>query len=101
MSGTAEPLSTITIYADGSATPLGSVKTSSSGTWSWISTPGFTNTAIHTFSVEATDVNGNVGISGNIGIYAGTGNDVLIGGPGYVLSGGARSDTFVFGVKFR
>ena len=62
--------------------------------------PGFTDTTLHTFSVEATNVAGNVGISANIGIFGTPGNDVLIGGPGYVLSGGGGSDTFAFGSNF-
>lgn len=100
LSGTAEPLSTIAIYADGGATPLGTVETSSSGTWSWTSAPGFTNATVHTFSVEATNAAGNVGISATIGIYGTPGDDVLIGAPGYILSGGGGSDTFVFGPNF-
>ena len=100
MSGAAEPLSTITIYADGSATPLGTVEASSSGTWSWSSAPGFTNTALHTFAVEATDIAGNVGISANSGIYGTTGNDVLVGGPGYILSGGREATHSLFEGNF-
>jgi hypothetical protein len=101
LSGAAEPLSTVMICADGSATPLGTVEASSSGTWSWSSASGFTNTAIHTFVVEAMDIgNVDVGVSPNIGTYGTPVNDVLIGGPSYVLSGGGGSDTFVFEGNF-
>jgi Ca2+-binding RTX toxin-like protein len=62
--------------------------------------------AIHTFSIEAVDSSGNVGVSAKIGIYAHSGDQVITGGPGAVLSGGhmisngVASDTFVFDAGF-
>jgi VCBS repeat-containing protein len=63
---TAEANDTIAVY-DGT-TLLGTTTTSSNGTWSF--TTGKASKAVHTYTVTATDVAGNVGNSSNEAILA-------------------------------
>jgi acyl-coenzyme A thioesterase PaaI-like protein len=99
---TGEANDTISVY-DGISL-LGTATTSSSGGWSF--TTGTISNTVHTYTVTATDLAGNIGHSSNEAIVGSTnadtivgngGNDLIIGGGGAdVLTGGAGHVTFIY-----
>ncbi len=96
LSGTSEANSSVSVY-DGT-TDLGTVTTAANGTWSF--TTGKLSTAVHTFTLTAVDVAGNVGSGSNVAIYGPASHETINVGPANdlvtVLGG---SDTFAFGTS--
>ena len=99
---TGEANDTISVY-DGISL-LGTTTTTSSGGWSF--TTGTISNTVHTYTVTATDLAGNIGHSSNEAIVGSTnadtivgngGNDLIIGGGGAdVITGGAGHVTFIY-----
>ena len=94
LSGTSEANSSVSIY-DGT-TDLGTVTTAANGAWSF--TTGKLSTAVHSFTLTAVDVAGNVGSGSNVALYGPASHETINVGPANdlvtVLGG---SDTFAFG----
>jgi hypothetical protein len=98
--GTADPFSQITIYDNGSAKALGSVKVGSDGTWSY-KTPSAVSDAVHNFTATVTDKAGNTSAVPGTAVLGTNGNNVLKGTSGNdVFQGNGGHDTFVFTSNF-
>jgi hypothetical protein len=98
--GTADPFSQITIYDNGSAKALGSVKVGSDGNWSY-KTPSAVSDAVHNFTATVTDKAGNTSAVPGSAVLGTNGNDVLKGTSGNDLfKGNGGQDTFVFTSNF-
>jgi len=80
-------------------TGLGHVGNAQNALRSWSATLSLSNT-VHTLTASAVDAAGNVGASTNSAVIGTTGNDVLSGRAGSVLTGGGGNDTFVFTGNF-
>jgi hypothetical protein len=106
---TGEANDTIAVY-DGT-TLLGTTTTASNGAWSY--STGKVSNVVHTYTVTATDVAGNIGHSSNEAILGSTkadtlvgtsGNDIIVGNGGNdTITGGLGADTLTGGsgnVKF-
>ena len=92
LTGTAEANDPIAVL-DG-ATQIGT--TTADGTGAWTFTTGTLTNVLHTFSVTATDVAGNVGTSSGVAQFGSTGNDTLAGTAGAdIMVGGKGNDTYI------
>jgi Ca2+-binding RTX toxin-like protein len=96
LTGTGEVGDTVT-FLNGTST-AGTATVGSTGAWSWTF---LSSTAVRTFTAAQTDTAGNksaasglavIGTSGANSLSGGTGNDLLVGGPG--------ADTFLFSGAF-
>jgi Bacterial Ig-like domain/RTX calcium-binding nonapeptide repeat (4 copies)/Glycosyl hydrolase family 12 len=91
---TAEANDTVSVY-DGS-TLLGTTKTDINGAWSFLA--GKVSNAVHTYTVNATDIAGNTGHSSNGAILGSSSADTLVGTSGNdIIIGNGGNDTFVGG----
>jgi Ca2+-binding RTX toxin-like protein len=106
LSGTAEANSTVSIY-DRGTTLIGTATVGADGTWSLQAT--VSGNVVHSFTEISKDATAYTVSSTGVTLYApaahellqaGSGNDVLIGGPNDTLIGGQRPDTFVFNPGF-
>ena len=98
--GTADPNSSISIYDNGSAKAIGSVKVGSDGTWSF-KTPSAVSDTVHNFTATVTDKAGNTSSLPGSVILGTNGNDVLKSTSGNDLfKGNGGSDTFAFAPNF-
>ena len=79
---------------------LGTATANSNGTWSF--TTATLSNVVHSFTLKAVDVAGNVGSEAPApAVYGSTSGDTLKVGPGNdLVTGGGGSDTFVFGPNF-
>ena len=92
LTGTAEANDPVALY-DGT-TQIGA--TTASGTGAWTLTTGTLTNTLHTFSVTATDLAGNVGTSPGVAQYGSTRNDTLAGTAGAdILVGSTGNDTYI------
>ena len=98
--GTADPNSLISIYDNGSAKAIGSVKVASDGTWSY-KTSSAVSDGVHNFTATVTDKAGNTSsLPGSAVLGTGSG-DVLKSTSGNDLfKGNGGNDTFVFTPNF-
>jgi Ca2+-binding RTX toxin-like protein len=91
---TAEANDAISIY-DGS-TLLGITKTGSDGAWTFLT--GNVSNAVHIYTVNATDLAGNIGHSSNEAILGSSKADTLVGTSGNdIIIGNGGNDTFTGG----
>ncbi len=98
--GTADPYSQISIYDNGQAKPIGSVKVGSDGTWSY-KTSSAVSDGVHNFTATVTDKAGNTGSLPGSAVLGTNGGDVLKGTSGHDLfKGNGGQDTFVFASNF-
>ncbi|MBN8968241.1 MAG: hypothetical protein J0G95_07240 [Rhizobiales bacterium] len=98
--GTADPHSQISIYDNGHAKPIGSVKVGSDGNWSY-KTSSAVSDGVHNFTATVTDKAGNTGSLPGNAVLGTNCNDVLKGTSGNdFFKGNGGQDTFVFTSNF-
>jgi hypothetical protein len=99
LGGTAEANSVLTIYDLTAGTVAGTLSVGNTGTWTFTTSK---LSGIHTFSLSAKDIAGNVGTPATEAIIGTKANETIydIAGHNDLLSGMQGIDTFVFSANF-